>query len=39
MQRTAALNFFFADYNGFRGGHNILKLLNSKTENLPVPGF
>ncbi|QTA92548.1 Uncharacterized protein dnm_086310 [Desulfonema magnum] len=29
----------FSDYNGFRGWHNILKLLNGKTENLPVPGF
>ncbi len=27
-----------ADYNGFRGGRNLLKLLSDKTANLSVPG-
>jgi hypothetical protein len=26
-----------SDYNGFRGGHNILKLLSHKTDGMPVP--
>ncbi|QTA93482.1 Uncharacterized protein dnm_095830 [Desulfonema magnum] len=28
-----------SDYNGFRGGHNILKLLYVRMENLSVTGF
>ncbi|RLC14472.1 MAG: hypothetical protein DRI57_14415 [Deltaproteobacteria bacterium] len=27
-----------ADYNGFRGGHNLLKLLSHKTVALSDPG-
>ncbi len=27
------------DHNGFRGGRNILKLLNDKTADMSVPGF